>query len=257
MKCIILAAGKSERLRSVTNETPKCLIELGEKTLLQRTIENVHAVGIQEIGIVLGYKAGTVRDYVKRTFPLLNIKFAMNLKFDSTNNAFSLLMASEFYKSEMRRFVPSQAFLLLDSDIVFPKELLSFLIAAGVHNKVAVRVRGNHDDEEIRVKVNARNEITVIGKTVPLSETYGESIGIEIFSPATALKLFDVLESRIRNGVGRTEFYEAAFQQLINEGEMLNAVDISEFPCAEIDTPEDLDYVKTTILPALDQQIPL
>ncbi len=255
MKCIILAAGKSERLRSVTNGAPKCLIELGEKTLLQRTIENVHAVGIQEIGIVLGYQAGTVKDHVKRLFPLSRIKFMTNPKFDSTNNAFSLLMASEFYKSEMRRFVPSQALLLLDSDIVFPKELLPFLIAAEVRNKVAVRVRGNHDEEEIRVKVNARNETTAIGKTVPLNETYGESIGIELFSPATALKLFDVLESRIRNGVGRTEFYEAAFQQMINEGEILSAVDISEFPCAEIDTPEDLDYVKTTILPALDQRI--
>lgn len=255
MKCIILAAGKSERLRSATNGAPKCLIELGEKTLLQRTIENVHAVGIQEIGIVLGYQAGLVKNHIKRLFPSSRIKFMTNPKFDSTNNAFSLLMAREFYKSELRRFAATQALLLLDSDIVFPKELLSFLIAAEVHNKVAIRVRGNHDEEEIRVKVNARNEITAIGKTIPLNETYGEAIGIEIFSPATALKLFDVLESRIRNGVGRTEFYEAAFQQMINEGEMLSAVEISEFPCAEIDTPEDLDDVKTTILPALDQRI--
>lgn len=257
MKCIILAAGTSKRLRSVTNGAPKCLIELGGKTLLQRTIENVHAVGIQRIGIVLGYQAGVVRDYVKRLFPSSSVKYVMNPKFDSTDNAFSLLMAREFYKGETKRSPPLEQLLLLDSDIVFGKELLSLMIAVGFDNRVAVRVHGSHNEEEIRVKVNARNEITAIGKTVPLSATYGESIGIEIFSPATALKLFDVLENRIRNGVGRTEFYEAAFQQMIDEGEMLSAVDISEFPCAEIDTPEDLDYVKTTILPALDQRIPL
>ncbi|MEK6565819.1 MAG: phosphocholine cytidylyltransferase family protein, partial [Bacteroidota bacterium] len=58
-------------------------------------------------------------------------------------------------------------------------------------------------EEEIRVKVGGSETIVQIGKDVPLSETYGESIGIEMFSPATATILFDTLERRMRKGAGR------------------------------------------------------
>ena len=49
MKAIILAAGKGERLRPITNQIPKPLISLGSKTLLGRNIESLYLSGIREI----------------------------------------------------------------------------------------------------------------------------------------------------------------------------------------------------------------
>ncbi len=252
MKCIILAAGISTRMQSVGGGLPKCLIPVGGKPILQRTLDNVLSAGIREIGIVIGYRSGDVRSFVKKQFPSSRIQFMVNPKFDSTNNAFSLLMARDFYKKEENERKPLVPLLLLDSDIVFSARLLEHMLKQKASDCLAVRVKGQHDEEEIRVKVDASGFIVHIGKDVPLNESYGESIGIEIFAPKTAASLFAVIEKRVRKGMGRKEFYEASFQEMIDAGVKLSAIDVSNFPSAEIDTPEDLQEVERSLTPLLD-----
>lgn len=239
MKCVILAAGSATRMRPLSSNLPKCLLPVGGKPILQRLIENVSAAGVAQIGLVIGYNAQAIRSFVKQQFPFLRIQFIVNPKYESTNNAFSLLMARNFYFGKKDR-AESEDLLLLDGDIVFSPDLLLFLLAQSFSNKIAVRVQGDHDEEEVRVKVDAAGNILTIGKTTPLSETHGESIGLEIFSSPSARRLFQILEQRVRSGEGRTEYYEATFQKMIDQGDKLSAVDVSNFAALEIDTPEDL-----------------
>lgn len=251
MKCVILAAGMATRMATRTDGRPKCLLEVGGKPILQRIVENVTEAGVEEIILVLGYKADAVRHFVKATFPFHRIRFAVNPKFGSTNNAFSLLMARN-HIVEIAKVPPvSHEFLLLDADIVFSSLLLPALLKNPAPDKIAVRVRGEHDDEEVRVRTDGSGAIRQIGKTIPLSESHGESVGIEVFSQTTARRLFEVLEQRVRRGEGREEFYEATFQCLMDEGIALQAVDVSDYPSIEIDTPEDLDFAERTIAPQL------
>lgn len=56
MKAIILAAGRGSRMRDLTDERPKCLVELRGKALLDWQLESLRAAGIVEIAIVTGYK---------------------------------------------------------------------------------------------------------------------------------------------------------------------------------------------------------
>ena len=247
MKCVILAAGISSRMRSLTGEVPKCLLSVGGRPILQRIIENVLLAGVDRIGIVLGYKA----DLVREKFPNTQVQFIDNPEFASTNNACSLLASRDFCLTEAGGNVPPERLLLLDSDIVFSPDLLPFLVHQPHPDVVAVRVEGDHNDEEIRVMVDEEKRIVLIGKETPLAATYGESIGIEIFSYGTAERLFRVLERRVRAGAGRSEFYEASFQAMIDEGAELRAVDVTRFPATEIDTPEDLAYAEQVILPKL------
>ena len=247
MKCVILAAGESTRLRPLTNDVPKCLLRVGGKSLLQRTLENVYAAGVKEVAIVVGYKADAIRAFVKEQFPRHHIRFILNPNFASTNNAYSLMLVRNFCVDEQEELATKENFLLLDSDIVFSHALLPFLMEQRGENKIAVRVEGSHDDEEIRVMINRNAHITMIGKETPLSTTYGESIGIEIFSHATAEKLFEALGARIKHGRGREEFYEHAFQDLIDNGAELKAVDASAFPALEIDTLKDLELAEQLV----------
>lgn len=251
MKCVILAAGMATRMASRTGGNPKCLLPVGGVPILRRIVDNVTAAGVQEIVIVLGYRADVVRQFVKQTFPFHRIRFAVNPKFETTNNAFSLLMARDHIIESTSVPPVSHELLLLDADIVFSSLLLPALLNHASPDKIAVRVRGGHDEEEVRVQTNAGGELRQIGKTIPLSESHGESVGIEVFSPDTARRLFDVLEQRVRNGEGRSEFYEATFQSLVDEGIRLHAVDVSDFPSIEIDTPEDLDLAERVIVPQL------
>jgi choline kinase len=247
MKAVILAAGTATRMRPLSDNLPKCLLSVGGKPILQRIIENVVAAGIHEIGLVIGYKAQAIRSLVKERFPFHRIRFIVNPKYESTNNAFSLLMAHEFVLNKKNPAAAPQDLLLLDADILFSPDLLLFLLNQQSSNKIAVRIEGTHDEEEVRVKANHSGTILAIGKSVPLDETLGESIGVEVFSSSGAQRLFEILEQRVRSGIGRTEFYEASFQALIDEGIELKAVDVSRFPSVEIDTPEDLLAAETMV----------
>lgn len=254
MKAIILAAGSATRMRPLSDSQPKCLLSVGGKPILQRLIENVAAAGVGHIGLVVGYNADAIRSFVKHHFPFLRIRFIVNPKYESTNNAFSLLMAREFFLSGAKRGAPLQDLMMLDADIVFSPKLLPFLLAQESPNKIAVRVEGDHDEEEVRIKVDEKRNILLVGKTTPLAETFGESIGIEVFSSMAAERLFEIVEQRVRRGNGRTEFYEASFQALVDEGVELKAIDVSRFPSVEIDTPGDLRVAEKMIAAQIDSE---
>jgi choline kinase len=238
----MLAAGASTRLRPLTNVMPKCLLKVGGKTLLEQTIENVLTAGIKEIAMVVGYRAEMIREFVKERFPQQRIHMILNPNFVHTNNAYSLLLARRFL--EDRNGKVNHNLLLLDSDILFSRKLLPYLLSIDVENKIAVRVSGEHNEEEIQAGINPDGNIYSIGKRSALDKASSESIGIELFSAEAAARLFVVLEHRVRDGTGRSEFYEAAFQEMINEGVILKAVDVSTFPTIEIDTPQDLEQAE-------------
>ena len=241
-RCVILAAGASTRLRPLTDSKPKCLLEVGGKALLERTIENILDAGIKEIAIVIGYRGEMIQEFVKRHFPHIDICFIHNPEYAETNNAYSLFLARRFLEN-MEGKVRSGLF-LFDSDILFSSKLLLLFLNNPLQDRIAVRVSGDHSEEEIRVKVDGRGNIALIGKDIPIDETYGESIGIEALSAETTAHLFTILEQRMKSGVGRTEFYEASFQEMINHGTQLKAIDISAFPAIEIDTVEDLQLAE-------------
>jgi choline kinase len=250
-RCIILAAGTSTRLRPLTANKPKCLLEIGGKTLLERTIQNVRLAGIRSIAIVVGFEGEKIREFIGRRFAGMKFHFIFNADYAETNNAYSLWLARPFAGgSNFKR-----GLLLLDSDILFSSKLLHCLLneapddasarrrarnLADTDGIIAVRGKGRHDSEEMRVSVDGNSLITAIGKDIQAAKSFGESIGIEILSARAVEKLFGILRERMKTANGKTEFYEASFQRMMEEGSTLRALDVSAFPAVEIDTPADL-----------------
>src|SRR5438270_3352659 len=65
MKAMILAAGLGTRLRPLTNERPKALVEVAGRTLLEITLSRLRGFGIQEVIINVRHFADMVVDYLK------------------------------------------------------------------------------------------------------------------------------------------------------------------------------------------------
>ena len=63
MKAVILAAGVASRLRPLTENTPKCLLKVNGKTLLERTLDNLIENGISDLLIVTGYLQEMIKDF--------------------------------------------------------------------------------------------------------------------------------------------------------------------------------------------------
>ncbi len=228
MIAVILAAGISSRLRPLTNELPKSLLRVGNTPLLQRTLESLCRNHIRECIIVTGFWKEKIEEFV-RSLPLpLAAAFVENPLFATTANNYSLWTAHTQARGH--------DMLLLDADILFDFQLLPPLLNSPHPNGLIIRKAGNLGAEEIKVELDDQGDVRHIGKNITPDVAAGESIGIEKFDARTAERLFEILGRRKE----RNEFYEASFQEMIDGGVRIHAVDSAGLPCMEIDTIEDL-----------------
>lgn len=232
---MLLAAGRGERLRPLTDTRPKCLLEVGGEPLIVRAVDLLGERGITRFTIVDGWLGEQVRAALTARFPADWFRFVRNAAWAATNNAYSLWLA---------RYEKPEPLLLLDADLAFVPDVLDLLFDDPHPNRLLLRSEGEFGDEEMKVRLRADEAVEDLGKALPPGETAGESVGIELFSPEFAAKLFAALERRVQAGPGRQEFYEATFVELIRAGERVHALDIGDLDCLEIDTAEDLDRAR-------------
>ena len=144
MKAVILAAGTATRLRPLTDSTPKCLLDVGNRNILSLTIDNILANGISDVLIVTGYREQQIKDFVAKAYPSLKVKYLFNKNFASTNNIYSLWMTKEQLAGE--------ELLLMDSDILFDKNIITKLLNSGFENCLALKIH-KVGEEEIKVNI--------------------------------------------------------------------------------------------------------
>ncbi len=241
MQAVILAAGLSRRMGRATQDKPKCLLQIKGETILGRTLNNLRAAGIRDLVMTVGYRHQMIRDFIASSFPSLNVSYLLNVGYAGNNNAYSLWMT--------RGSVEGPLF-LLDSDILFDKTILPLLADCGEENCLAVRVSRTLTEEEMKVAIReGTKQITHISKTIDPRTAYGESIGIERFSPGFLKDLYAILDRRISRENKIHDFYEASFQEVIESGHPLFAVDIGPRKAAEIDSPADIAAADKDIIP--------
>lgn len=231
MKAIILAAGVGSRIRPMTNNRPKCLLEIGGHTILEMMLTHIQSCGISDVVFVLGYLKEQIQDYAKTKFPDLNYHFVTNKDYLETNTAFSLMLAKDLVKD--------CDFLKFDADVVFDKKILEKLIACEYSNCLCIDKHIQLDAEEIKVVINDQNEVVQASKAVNPKSAIGESIGIEKINHKTAGLLFSELEDMMKHSCNHQEYYEAAYERLIQKGVSFHALDITGLQWVEIDTKED------------------
>lgn len=244
MIALILAAGIASRLRPLTDNSPKCLLKLGKKTILERTLDNLQRNNIKEYVIVTGYLENQIKEYINQNYPSLKVTYIHNDAYDSTNNIYSLWLAKDCIRN--------RDILLLDSDIIFDHRIVKLLFDSGEGNYLAVRSDHDLGEEEMKVALTSDNLITEISKKMDPLSAAGESIGIERFRSDFINVLFDKLKDRVITNGRVNDFYEAAFQDAINDGQNLYAVNVGDYKCIEIDTTEDIKHAEELISKYID-----
>jgi choline kinase len=227
----------AKRLRPLTDACPKCLLKIGERTLLQRTVDAMIAAGIQEFVVVTGYRAEMIRDFLTKQYPSLDIHFIHNGDYEHNNNIFSLWMT--------RPYTDGKEFLLSDSDILFDPQLIRAVLAEE-GNTLALN-RHECGEEEIKVIVDSENRIMELSKTCSIEQAIGESVGFEKMTASYSTALFKELEQMIEREGLIDVFYERAFERLIPQGHTFRIVDTTRFFSIELDTPEDFENAKQLI----------
>lgn len=252
MKSIILAAGPSTRLRPLTLDVPKTLLEIEGKTVLQRIVDAQLAAGIdiKDIAIVRGYMKEKITN---DNFP--NVTFFDNDDYNNNNILPSLFCAEDFM---------DEGFIVSYSDILYTSDVVKKLIASPHDISLIVdtawrqRYEGRTDhptDEAELAIVDENGLITHLSKFYNPDKAHGESIGLKKFSKKGAEILrrnyHRARENKWTKYTGR--FHDATniefayitdmVLELILRGYPIHSVDIQN-SWVEMDTVQDFEYAK-------------
>lgn len=239
MKAIILAAGMATRLRPLTLNTPKCLLDVAGRSLLQRSMDALIANDVREFVIVTGYLHEKIEAFVAQQYgDSISVKFIHNALYDSTNNIYSLWLA--------RPEADGQEILLLDSDLLYDKQIITEVLACKDDN-VLTLIRHDLGEEEMKVVLGTEGTIKEISKTCDPAAAAGESLGIEKMGKAYTTALYKELDGMMNAEHLENKFYELAFERLITQGHTYHVIDMTNYFSCELDTVEDFENAKEKI----------
>lgn len=235
---VILAAGVGSRLRPITLDRPKCLVPLGDETILGRMVRLLAAAGVEDLVVSTGYAAEMVSNAL-RDVPM-RVRLVHNPDYATTQNAVSLRRALDA--------APPGDVIKFDGDLVFPAALLDRALA-GEGSRVMVDDRAAPRDEAM--KVMCEGDLAVrFGKGLDAARCRGESIGVERFTAVDRAIVAEVLRAADEAGE-RDRYYEDLYDRAIARGVSLRCASVADLPWTEVDDHEDLARARALIAAGL------
>ena len=229
MQGLILAAGASRRLYPLTENTPKCLLDIGGLPILSYQLNALKKYDINDVIIVLGYYKEMIIDYINKNYSEMKFTFITNEHYLDTNTSYSAYLCKDLLSSSDT--------LLMNGDVLYPPSLLKQIINSDYETVFAVDIK-ECGDEEVKVIVDNNKRIVSIGKELDIENSLGEFIGIAKLSIPFCNSFSSSLSKLIDDG-GKSDYFESAIAPLLNTHNVYFE-DITHLPCIEIDFNEDL-----------------
>lgn len=241
MRAIILAAGIGHRLGADGRETPKCLLQVGGRTLLDRMLEALAGVGIREATIVVGYLKDQVIAATRGHASGVTVECLENPAYATDGPIVSLWSARGRLDGPI---------LFLDGDLLFARRLLERFVAGGPASALLVDPAFTDTGEEVKAVSRAGRAVALAKRLEPgIAGDLAEWTGLLRLSGPDARGLAEILDDLVRRG--RTDaIYEEALQVLVQKRE-IGVESVAGLPWIEIDFPEDLARAELDIGPAL------
>lgn len=227
---IYLAAGRGSRLGELTAEIPKAFIPVGDRPLVERSLEYLRAAGFDRVVVVTGHAA--------EAFDSLDVEQVFNDRWSTENNITSLWQVREIVK---------EGCVIVNCDLLFEPELAQRLAdtegtAILVDDALAV-------DEESMKATEVDGRLDRLHKSLPLDTSVGEYIGLTRVDPSEGPLLATILEEFIAEGNVQV-YYEDALEALGRE-RPVRLERIGGTKWVEIDDHDDLARARDVIAPQI------
>ena len=235
MKAIILAAGRGQRLRPITDTVPKCLVPVNGRPILEYQLLALSRSGITKCVIVVGYLASQIEQRFGSRYGGMDISYIVNQDFSSTNNIYSLWLARHEVDDDI---------LLLEADLLFDAGIIADLINARfLDTAVLDDFDPSMDGTVVIGRYNQAVSMVLKAKQMGDFDYSGalKTVNIYVFSKATMNgSILPCVGDYISSG-HRNQFYEAVIADLIDRGDLTLGIHRTEGRLwREIDTPSDL-----------------
>lgn len=207
-KVILMAGGLGSRLRPLTENTPKPLLKVGNKPILQTIIENFANHGFENIIISLNYKSQMIRDYFKDGSEFgVHIEYIQENKKLGTAGALSLLTQN-----------PNEPFFVMNGDLLTNVNFADLLDYHTFSNSIATMCVREYQYQIPYGVIETNNELITSIEEKPINKFFVNA-GIYLLHP------------EVLNYVPKDEFYDmpTLFNKLINEEKKVVSFPIHEY----------------------------
>jgi choline kinase len=238
MKAIILSAGQGSRLGHLTSDRPKCLIEFGGRTLLDRQLDTLAANRVEEAVVVTGFRDEQVEAAIARRAGGPKVRTVYNPFYKVADNLGSLFVARGELEDDC---------IVWNGDTLVSDALMSRVVAnrrSGIC--VTIDRKEVYDADDMKVVVGRDGRLHEIGKRLPMRNVNAESIGLLTFRDGGAETFRGAIESAIRTPEGTTIWYLRVIHQ-IAQREDVWTFDINGEQWGEVDFPEDVERARRLV----------
>ncbi len=241
MQAIILAAGMGKRLKELTQDNTKCMVEVNGVKLIDRMLTQLARLGLRRTVLVIGYKGDKLRRHVGRSWNGMRIDYVENPIYDKTNNIYSLALAArELVKDET---------LLLESDIILEDAILKKVIACSQQNVAVVDAfQSWMDGTCVTIDENSRIKRFVPKKDFVYEEipSYYKTVNVYKFSKPFSRDNYVPFLQAYSKALGDNEYYEQVLRVIaFLDKPLIYALPLSGEKWYEIDDIQDLDIAES------------
>jgi len=247
LQAVILAAGRGTRLKAKTDTLPKAMIEIGGKSLLEYSLDALIENGITDVIMVVGFRHETVTRCFGTHYRGLKIHYVVNDNYAGSGSMYSLALVKDIIEDEI---------LLMESDLLYESRAISLLLDGGHPNAILVAGLSGSGDE-VYICANAEQEITELGKNIPVSSkqnAMGELAGISRFQRQFLELVFSNAQEDFQNGKINYHYEECVFRTS-KQTIPIHAVPGKDLAWIEIDTAADLQKARELIHPLIKDKL--
>ena len=247
MRAIILAAGRGLRLQHADDrQLPKCLLQFGGMTLLERHLRILKSAGVEDIVLALGYRHERVEAEIERLRWQPRPEIVLNPRFE-LGSVLTVHAAAD----AMTR---GGDVLLMDADVLYDERISAALIAGPPSvNRILIDRDFEAGDEPVKLCVSGGVPIE-LRKQLPAGlsyDTIGESVGFFRFDPSAARRLATLVADYVARDCAQMPHEEAVRDLLLERNQIFEVVDVTGAPWIEIDFPTDVVRAAHEVLPQL------
>lgn len=239
MTAVLLAAGVGKRLLGHSKGRPKCLIEIGGKSLLERLLEGLAAAGVQEAVVVTGCEEEAVRAAVGSGPGGIRVGYRTNPRY--REGAILSLWAA--------RAALDGAVLVMDADVLCPPSMIARLVRSPHRNCFLLDASVEPTGEEQMLLVRGTRVLNIVRGGAPGYDLAGESIGFLKLAAGAARVLRELLEIRVAAGHTGIE-HEEVYPELL-ERVQVGFERVDGMPWTEIDFAADVTRAEAEVLPRI------
>jgi len=247
MRAIILAAGRGLRLQqSDDHQFPKCLLQFGGMSLLERHLRMLKSAGVDEVVLALGFRHERVEAELDRLHWRPRPEIVLNPRFDLGS-----VLTVHTVADAMTR---GGEVLLMDADVLYHESIVAALVAGKKPvNRVLIDRDFEAGDEPVKLCVRAGVPIELRKQLAPdlRYDTIGESVGFFRFDESGARRLAAIVSDYVGSGRANLPHEEAVRDLLREASQAVEVADVTGAPWIEIDFPSDVTRAAQEVLPQL------